>query len=435
MIITSYRALSWVSGPLLHYFLKRRVERGKEDEHRLNERIGIPSKSKPSGPLVWVHAASVGESLSMISLIERLSSQRPNLSILITSGTVSSSQILQNRLPESVIHQFVPLDRITWVRKFLDHWQPDLVLWVESEFWPALLSEIRTRTIPAFLVNARISIRSMRGWRRIPWVIRSLLGTFELCMAQTERDADRLSRLGAKYVVCPGNLKFASKPLPSNPTELNSLETIMGERPRWVAYSTHHNEEETIGKAHQLLKQKYPSLITIIVPRHPNRGNKISAALSNRGLSVAQRSAGQKISEQTDILLADTIGELGLFFRSTKIAFVGGSLVPHGGQNPIEPAQLGCAILHGTHMNNFLAIEGELKAAGASVLVETSQDIATELDQLFSNAALLQERIAAAKTVAHSKTNILNAVFDYIDPAINQIIPAQPIPTSQNAHS
>ena len=254
-------------------------------------------------------------------------------------------------------------------------------------------------------------------------------------MAQTERDADRLTGLGAKNVVCPGNLKFASKPLPANPTELESLKAIMGERPRWVAYSTHYKEEETIGRAHQLLKQKHPNLITIIVPRHPNRGNKISAALSTRGLSVARRSSGQRISKQTDILLADTIGELGLFFRSTDIAFVGGSLVPHGGQNPIEPAQLGCAILHGTHMHNFLAIEGELKAAGGSVLVETSEDIANEVDRLFSNSVLLQERIAAAQTVARSKTNILNAVFDYIDPAINQIVPVQPIQTSQNART
>ena len=435
MIITSYRMLSWVSGPLLHYFLKRRAENGKEDAHRLTERLGISSKPKPSGPLVWVHAASVGESLSMISLIERLSSQRPNLSILITSGTVSSSKILQNRLPERVIHQFVPLDRVKWVRKFLDHWQPDLVLWVESEFWPALLSEIRTRSIPAFLVNARISLRSMRGWRRVPWVIRSLLATFELCMAQTERDADRLTGLGAKNVVCPGNLKFASKPLPANPTELKSLKAIMGKRPRWVAYSTHDGEEETIGRAHQLLKEKYPNLITIIVPRHPNRGNIISTSLSTRGLSVAQRSSGQKICKQTDVLLGDTIGELGLFFRSTNIAFVGGSLVPHGGQNPIEPAQLGCAILHGTHMHNFLAIEGELKAAGASVLVETPQDIAKEVDHLFSNSGLLQERIAAAQTLAHSKSNILDAVFDYIDPALSRIIPAQPVITSQNARA
>ena len=435
MSLTAYRALTWMSGPLVRRYLKRRLETGKEDPNRHDERLGIPSETRPDGPLVWVHAASVGESLSMVTLIERLSRQRPGINILMTSGTVSSAQILKHRLPERVIHQFVPLDRVRWTRKFLDHWQPDFVLWVESEFWPALLSEVRARDIPAFLMNARISTKSMRGWKRIPWMIKPLLRTFELCMAQTERDADRLTILGAQNVVCPGNLKFAADPLPANSNALATMEEMICNRPRWIAFSTHQGEEEVIAGAHMLLKQNFPDLLTILVPRHPARGKEIGKTLVAKGMSISRRSLQQQLVAETDILLADTMGELGLFFRAADIAFVGGSLVPHGGQNPIEPARLGCAIIHGRHMHNFLGIEGELKAAGASVVVQSSNDIAKEVDLLLSNKALRQRRIAASRSVAQGKFSILDAVFAYLDPALNRLAPAQPIHVSRNARA
>ena len=371
----------------------------------------------------------------MISLIERLQRERPEINMLITSGTVSSARLLRNRLPAGVIHQYIPVDRVPWVRRFLDHWKPDLVLWVESEFWPAVLSEIHDRGITAFLMNARISARSWKGWRRAPWMIRRLLSTFELCMAQTELDAERLRSLGAANVTCPGNLKFAADPLPAEPEALAEMEASIAGRPRWVAFSTHEGEEEFIADAHGLLQRNFPDLLTIIIPRHPLRGPRIAEMLTNRGHKVSLRSRSKTPGADSAFLLADTMGELGLFFRATDTAFVGGTLVPHGGQNPIEPARLGCAIVHGPYMDNFLAIEGELKAADAAALATTAEEIAREVGMLLSNTTLRQKRIAAARTVADSKQNILDAVFTYLDPQLNRISPAMPVPVNRDARA
>lgn len=435
MSIAAYRALTWATGPLIRRYLQRRLDAGREDPDRFAERFGDASESRPAGPLVWVHASSVGESLSMLSLIQRLHRERPEIAILITSGTVSSARILENRLPQGVIHQFVPVDRMSWVRRFLDHWRPDLVLWVESEFWPGVLSEVKSRAIPAMLMNARISARSWRGWRRAPWMIRRILATFDLCMAQTELDAERLRDLGARNVACPGNLKFAAEPLPADPSALATLETSMAARPRWLAFSTHPGEEETIAAAHRILTRNLPDILTMIVPRHPARGAEIEKTLAEAGDAVAVRSRNGTVSGMTGFLLADTMGELGLFFRLTDIAFVGGSLVPHGGQNPIEPARLGCAIVHGPHMENFLAIEGELKAAGASALATSPEEIAREVGTLLSNAGQRQRRVAAARSVADGKFSILDAVFSHLDPALNRVSPAQPIQSSRDARA
>ena len=435
MSIAAYRALTWAAGPLIHRYMQRRLNAGREDPQRFRERFGDASATRPNGPLVWLHASSVGESLSMLSLIERLRRERPEVVILMTSGTVSSARILENRLPPGVIHQFVPVDRMSWVRRFLDHWQPDLVLWVESEFWPGVLSEVKRRAIPAMLMNARISARSWRGWRRAPWMIRRILQTFDLCMAQTELDAERLRDLGAVNIACPGNLKFAAEPLPADPDTLAALEAATAARPRWLAFSTHPGEEETIAAAHRILVRNLPDILTIIVPRHPARGPEIEKILAASGTPVSIRSRSQLLDKDIGFLLADTMGELGVFFRLTDIAFVGGSLVPHGGQNPIEPARLGCAIVHGPHMENFLAIEGELNTAGASSVATTAEEIAREVGTLLSNAGMRQRRVAAARSVADGKFSIMDAVFMHLDPVLNRISPAQPIPVSRDARS
>ena len=435
MSIAAYRALTWAAGPLIHRYMQRRLNAGREDPQRFRERFGDASATRPNGPLVWLHASSVGESLSMLSLIKRLRRERPEVVILMTSGTVSSARILENRLPPGVIHQFVPVDRMSWVRRFLDHWQPDLVLWVESEFWPGVLSEVKRRAIPAMLMNARISARSWRGWRRAPWMIRRILQTFDLCMAQTELDAERLRDLGAVNIACPGNLKFAAEPLPADPDTLAALEAATAARPRWLAFSTHPGEEETIAVAHRILVRNLPDILTIIVPRHPARGPEIENILAASGTTVSVRSRSQLPDKNIGFLLADTMGELGVFFRLTDIAFVGGSLVPHGGQNPIEPARLGCPIVHGPHMENFLAIEGELNTAGASSVATTAEEIAREVGTLLSNAGMRQRRVAAARSVADGKFSIMDAVFMHLDPVLNRISPAQPIPVSRDARS
>lgn len=435
MSIAAYRALTWIASPLIRRYMDKRLAAGREDPKRFGERLGEPSAARPDGPLVWVHASSVGESLSMLSLIERLRRERPEICVLMTSGTVSSARILEDRLPDGVIHQYIPVDRVSWVRKFLDHWRPDLVLWVESEFWPGVLSEVKRRSIPALLMNARISAKSWRGWRRAPWMIGGILDSFDLCMAQTELDAERLRDLGATRVACPGNLKFAADPLPADPDNLSALEKSLSARPRWLAFSTHAGEEEIIVAAHNILVRNLPDILTVIVPRHPARGPEIENIIDRAGGACAVRSRGDSITDETGFLLADTMGELGLFFRLTDIAFVGGSLIPHGGQNPIEPARLGCAIVHGPHMENFLAIEGELGAAGASVTADSAEDIAREVGSLLSNPALRQRRVSAARTVADGKFSILDAVFSHLDPLLNRISPAQPISASRDARA
>lgn len=435
MSITAYRTLTWAAGPLIQRYLKRRLAAGREDATRFDERLGIASAARPEGPLVWVHASSVGESLSMLSLIERLRRERPEIGVLMTSGTVSSARILEHRLPAGAVHQFIPVDRGAWVTRFLNHWRPNLVLWVESEFWPGVLTEVKQRNIPAMLMNARISAKSWRAWRRAPWMIRRILATFDLCMAQTELDAERLRNLGATRVACPGNLKFAADPLPAIAEALSALEESTAARPRWLAFSTHPGEEEAIAAAHALLLKNFPDILTIIVPRHPARGTEIETILEGHDLTWAARSRDEAVGSDTQVLLADTMGELGVYFRLTDIAFVGGTLVPHGGQNPIEPARLGCAIVHGPHMDNFLAIEGELNAAGASSVAATAGEIAREVGTLLSNTALRQRRVAAARSVADGKFSILDAVFSHIDPILNRLSPAQPIPASRDARA
>jgi 3-deoxy-D-manno-octulosonic-acid transferase len=433
--IALYRGLTWVGGPLIRSYMKKRLESGREDPARQGERFGIPSAARPDGPLVWIHAASVGESLSVLTLVRRLQAERPEIAILITSGTVTSARLLAERLPAGVIHQYVPVDRVPWVKRFLNHWRPDLVLWVESEFWPTLLSEVRRRNIPAMLVNARISTRSWRGWRRAPWMIRRLLATFDVCMAQTELYAERLRDLGAVRVACPGNLKFAADPLPASDDAVAEIESRIAARPRWAAISTHPGEEEIIAEAHERMARNIPDILTVIVPRHPGRGAAIAELLRARGLTVSVRSEGEPVTPETGILLANTMGELGLFFRVSDIAFIGGSLIPHGGQNPIEPARLGCAIVHGPHMENFLAIEGELRTAGASETVTGAEELGRAVGTLLSNPGLRQRRVAAARTVAEGKTGILDAVFSHLDPALNRISPASPIPATRDARA
>ena len=400
---------------------------------RFNERMGIASRPRPEGPLVWVHAASIGESLSMTSLIDRLIHEYPKITILMTSGTVSSAHLIIHRLPATVIHQYIPVDRVPWVKRFLDFWHPDLVLWVESEFWPTVLSEIKSRRIPSFLMNARISAASVQGWRRAPWMIRRLLETFELCMAQTELDAGRLRVLGAKNVACPGNLKFATSPLPADQKMLTALDASIAGRPRWVVFSTHAGEDEVIADAHEILIKNFPDILTVIIPRHPERAACIEQLLLDRKLSVSVRSKTDPVDASISFLLGDTIGELGLFFRITDIAVVGGTLIPHGGQNPIEPARLGCAIVHGPHMENFLDVQTELLTAGASVIVHTAEELALEIGTLLSNSTLRQRRILAARSVADGKQNVLDAVFAHINPHLNRISSTKPTPVANNA--
>lgn len=388
---TAWRLVAGAAAPALPAYLRRRAARGKEVPERLAERYG-EGAARPDGPLLWLHAASVGETLSLLPLIEALARAAPGLRFLVTTGTVTSATLLARRLPPAlaprVAHRFVPLDVPGWVARFLDGWRPDAAVFAESELWPNLIAAAAQRGVPLALVNARMSERSAAWWRRAPGLARQVLAPFRLVLAQTEADAARLRALGAP-AECRGNLKYAAPPLPADGAELARLRALIGARPAWLAASTHPGEEAMVLAAHRRLAAAHPGLLTIIVPRHPERGPEVVALAGD--LPAARRAAGQDPGAGTAVLVADTLGELGLFYRLVACAFVGGSLVAHGGQNPLEPARLGCPVLVGPHTWNFAEVIARLDAAGGLARIEPGTD----------PAAALAEAVSAMLTTPH----------------------------------
>lgn len=409
-----YRIATALGAPLIHFYLKKRLARGKEDAARFDERLGHASHVRPAGPLVWLHAASVGESLSMLPLIERLLADHAGLSLLMTTGTVTSAKLMAERLPPRAFHQYVPVDRIGYVRRFLDHWHPDLALWAESEFWPNLVSETHGRGIPMVLVNGRISPRSFAGWQRARGLIAELLSDFALCLGQTEEDAARLRHLGAPGADCLGNIKFAVPALPVDSDEFETLSRAIGARPRWLAASTHDGEEDAIARVHAQLERTHPGLLTIVVPRHPDRGAGIAAMLRGQGFSVARRALGETVVGDTDIYVADTMGELGLFYRLCDIAFLGKSLVPLGGQNPLEALRLGTVVLHGPHMTNFDKITRDMAAHGCAIEVADETALASALADLLADPAKRHAMAEAGLAYVDAEAGVVDRVAERI---------------------
>jgi len=428
-----YHALTVGLTPLVLVYLKRRRRRGKEDAQRFAERLGCADAARPTGPLVWIHAASVGEATAMLGLIERLADTRPAIEILVTTGTVASAQLLASRLPVRARHQFAPVDLPRAVERFLDHWRPDLAFWVESELWPNLVAATAARGIPMALLNGRLSARSYGRWRRWPGLIEPLLGAFALCLAQDEAQAKRLRRLGADTAESVGDLKAAALPLPFDPRQLAALRREIGSRPCWLAASTHEGEEDAAADAHDRLAQSHQGLLTIIAPRHPVRGDKIAAMLRERSLAVARRSRGEPIGEGTQIYLADTIGELGVFYRLAGIAFIGGSLAAKGGHNPFEAARLDCSILHGPDMTNCAEMAASLAACGAGQTVTGAADLARAIGSLLSDPRLRDARAAAASHAAAAGLGVTEAVLDRLAPWLDRLAPIAAAPAAADA--
>jgi 3-deoxy-D-manno-octulosonic-acid transferase len=419
-LLSLYAILLEAGGPLLEFYLHRRMKAGREDAARFGERHGIPSKPRPDGFLIWFHAASVGESMSMLRLLDRLLEERRDLSILVTTGTVTSAAMVAERLKDRVIHQYVPVDRPVWVRRFLDHWRPDCAVWIESEIWPNLLTGIARRRIPAALVNARMSEKSHDRWSMAPNTIRRLLGSFELCLAQTEAEAERLGALGARDVRYVGHLKFAAEPLPAEARALEQLKAAIGARPLWVLASSHEGEDETAIAAHRRLTERFPSLLTVIVPRHTKRGGAIADIAQAAGLAASLRSSGLPPSVKDSVYIADSMGELGLWYRLTTIACIGGSLVPVGGHNPIEAAQLGCALLYGPHMFTVAGVAAELQEANAAMIVADDKDLANAIAWLLEDRSAALAMAAAARGVAERNRHVLDRAFAVLDPLIDR---------------
>jgi 3-deoxy-D-manno-octulosonic-acid transferase len=411
-----YRGSTRVASPLTGLMLKRRAKRGKEDLARIHERHGIPSLPRPAGRLVWVHGASVGEILAVFPLLARI--RKHGVSVLLTSGTVTAAQIASEKLPDGVLHQFLPLDTPKFIKRFLDHWRPDLALLTESELWPNLILQAFDAGTPLVLINGRLSERSFARWKKMRRTAGALLSRIDLLLVQEPEDARRFARLGAQRIATTGNLKFDVAPPEADPRAFAQLERALHRRPVILAASTHAGEEEAMIEAHRRLRRTTPGLITMIVPRHPQRGDAVAELAAEQGLPAALRSRGYLPDRGTEIYIADTIGEMGLFYRLAPIVFMGGSLVKHGGQNPIEPAKIGCAILHGPYVSNFTAIYGELNRAHGAATVADAESLANSLQRLLDDpglaASMKESAYATVTRMGGALERTLNAIQPYL---------------------
>lgn len=416
-----YRGLTYAALPLLSLWYAARVKKGKEEEARLHERRGLPTQPRPEGKLVWVHGASVGETLSALPLLHYLQASAPGLSFLITSGTVTSSKMIAGKGLNRTRHQYLPFDAPVFVRRFLNHWAPDAVLWLESDLWPNMLAEVKARHIPAALINARISEKSAKGWRHAASWLRRILDSFSIILPQSELDKTRLSAFCSinklHYV---GNLKLSAPALPFDMQKLERLRFAIADRPCWVMASTQPGEEQIALAVHQRLKNKYPDLLTVIVPRHPARAPEIAGLLT--GYTTSWRSAGELPTRGHEIYVADTFGELGTIYRAIGIACIGGSFVHKGGHNPIEAAQCGAAVLCGPDMSNGQDLTAVLKAAQALVQVGSAEELAIAIDQLLSQPEMLAILQKAGQEASMHQAELLERTLHTLAPVLAPVL-------------
>ncbi|WP_298438242.1 3-deoxy-D-manno-octulosonic acid transferase [uncultured Jannaschia sp.] len=400
--------------------LKRRLAAGKESAERLEERRGIPSKARPDGQLMWIHAASVGESVSVLEMIRRMGEEQPDLSFLVTTGTVTSAGVLADRLPPRTVHQFVPLDVRPWVRRFLDHWAPTVVVLAEGEIWPALIYEAHLRRIPITLINARMTAAAHGRWRYLKGAARALMHRIDHVQAQETETARRLTDLGLpiERLEVTGTLKEGSAALPHDEAERVRLAGLLAGRPVWLAASTHPGEDEMAALAHSVARRSWHKLMLVVAPRHPERGDGVAAIFRDGGWKVAQRSKDEDITPDTEVYVADTMGEMGLWYRLCPVSFVGGSMVEIGGHNPFEPAALGSAIVHGPHIHNFADIYGRLTEASATRAVGDGDALGPaiartlEPDEAARLAHAAWEVCSAGADVTERAMDLLFAILD-----------------------
>ncbi len=383
--LSLYRTAAGLVEPFAPRVLDKRLREGKEDPDRIGERLGNPSVERPYGRMVWIHGASVGESLSHLPLVERWARQRPDVSLLVTSGTRTSAELLEKRLPRRVAHQYAPLDTPKAVKRFLNYWRPELGIFVESELWPNLLMEAAESGARLALLGARLSEQSRKAWDRAPGAVQSVLKLFELIYAQDEDSQEWMIRHGVA-VAGRLDLKRLAGPLPCNETELEWLRSSLAGRPVVVAASTHPGEEAIVAEAVKTVGRR---TLLIIVPRHPARGAEVAAELQSQGWTVSRRSRAEPISAKTEAYVADTMGELGLFYRLATAVVMGGSLVEGmSGHNPLEPARLAKAVISGPHTEAFADTYAELAAEKAALVAKTPEELSRGLQILLTEPAV-----------------------------------------------
>ncbi len=406
--LNAYKIATTLARPLAPLIFKYRVNKNKEIPEREAERYGLSKIKRPQSPLWWFHAASVGETNACLPLIRKILERNQNLSIILTTGTITSAKLAESQLPERAFHQFVPLDNTLFVRRFLAHWRPNLAVFVESEIWPNLILSTHKKNIPLILINGRMSKRSFKRWFKKPSMARPLFGRFDKVLAQGPIDERRFIQLGAENVKHSGNLKIDAPALDYDPEQLASLKSSIADRPMLVAVSTHPGEEEILKEAHNIIAMDYPDFLTIIIPRHPHRGEELKKLLEETNmaasLKVQLRSQNPTPDRDTNIYIADTMGEVGLFYKLTKTAFIGGSFIRHGGQNPVEAIKLDANIISGPHVENFAESYFELFQRGGALEVSDAKSLAMKTIELLKHPELHEKM----KKASHDSLDFLS---------------------------
>jgi 3-deoxy-D-manno-octulosonic-acid transferase len=416
---------AWVTAtrlgsPLAPLVVAARLRAGKEHPDRWRERLGYPGVPVEEDlPTVWVHAASVGETVAVMPLVARIAAT--GVRVVFTTVTVTSAEIAAGRLPDGAVHQFVPLDTAPGVDRFLATWTPGLAILVESEIWPVAIARLSDRAIPLVISNARMSDRSFRGWSRFPRAAAALFGRVGLCLAQSPADADRFRALGAPRVTDVGNIKFDAPVPEAPPAAAAAIASAFGDRPVFVAASTHPGEEAIVLDAFADLRARLPGLLLVVVPRHPDRGASVAATVADRGLAVVRRYAGDLPTPGTDVYVADTIGELGTFYRLAGAAFVGGSFVPVGGHNPVEPARLGAPVVSGPQVASFRDAYAALEAEGGVTMVADAAALAADVAALLTDPVARARRTEAAGRVIARHAGALERTFRLVEPLIDAL--------------
>ncbi|WP_120498787.1 3-deoxy-D-manno-octulosonic acid transferase [Kiloniella sp. EL199] len=405
-----YASVATFMTPFVKYHLTKRIKRGKEHPVRFTEKLGHVSQTRPKSKLVWIHGASVGESLSILPLLETFHNLQPDLKFLVTTGTVTSARLMEERLPPYAMHQFVPVDLPLAIGRFLKNWRPDIALVVESELWPNMIFQTKARNIPLVLLNGRMSQKSAKSWGKASFFIQDLLNQFDLILAQSATDVRRYTELGAPHVKKQSNLKFAAAPLSYKQDDFDKLSTQIGTLPVWFASSTHRGEEVFLAETHEKLREKIPNLLCIIAPRHPERGPEILNEFQRKNLPLTLRSEGKGITPDTSIYLADTLGELGLFYALSPVVVIGGSLLRKGGQNLLEPARQNCAIICGPEMQNFEEICNEMVENHAVIKLTQAEDVTTQLEALLLNEPHQQKLAQKAAVYVKDRGQEINDV-------------------------
>ena len=392
-----------IIAPLIIFF---RIKKKKEHPKRYKEKFGVMSNTRKAGKLIWFHGSSVGEILSIIPLIHKFEKNKKINQILVTSSTLSSSKVFKKYKFKKTIHQFFPIDTKVIVKKFLNYWRPNTVFFIESEIWPNFINEIKNAGIKLILLNGRITKKSYNRWIKLKNFSNYLFKKFDLCLSQNQETSNYLKLLGAKNIKNYGNLKFSEHIEKQNIIKNKYLDNFFKKKKKiFCGVSTHMSEEEFCAKIHKELKKKWPKLLTIIIPRHVERCNQIVESLEKYELKIHKHSSKKTINKKVDIYLVDTFGETKFFLKRCPIVFLGGSLIEHGGQNPIEAARFGCKVLHGPNISNFTEVYELLKKYNISSLINQNKEAVLKVKKILSKKSSPNSDLFKLKALGK---NVLN---------------------------